>query len=86
MCSISHILLQGQQSQQTGSSKGANTSGYEASEHRELRQERQNQRKHLRRAHTNTLHFHKCKAFTSLQCFTSKLGLAIFCDDMALCS
>lgn len=39
---ISHILLQGQLPQQTGSFKGAYTSGYEASEHRELRQERQN--------------------------------------------
>lgn len=86
MCFLSHILLQGQLPQQTGSFKGAYTSGYEASEHRELRQERQNQRKHLHRGHTNTSHFHKCKAFTSLQCFTSKLGLAIFCDDMALCS
>lgn len=86
MCLISHILLQGQHPQQKNSFRGAITPGYEASEHRELRQEGQNQHKPFLRAHTNTLNFPKFKALISLQCFISKPGLEIFCDATPLCS
>ena len=47
--------------------RGAIVAAYKVSVHREPRQERQNQRKHLPSAHMDALHFSKGKTLTSLQ-------------------